>query len=224
MNLCINYIDSEVTLSFDYITSIEIENKQLFYHLVNDFNLISQGNLIEDICMFENNIEINMSNKFFTVIDYFNLDLNNKKILSNLYKFLIENIEEKEYLKLNQCYDKIVSIITKVSNNTVLPIEINNEFDLEIMMKLLKISVAPKNKLIDTLFLLIDIYKEFNIKQIITLINIKQVLEKEEIIELYKYAVYNQVMLFLIDYGYYGVSLTNEKKIIIDNNLEEFVL
>ena len=47
---------------------------------------------------------------------------------------------------------------------------------------------------------------------------------KNELIELYKYAIYNNVNIFLVDSQSYGVTLKYEKKLIIDDNLDEFVL
>ncbi len=224
MNLCINYIDSEINLSQNAITSIEIENQSLFYHFVNDFNLLSQGNLLEEISLFDNDKEINIVNKFLTIIDYFNLDFNNKKNLSNLYKLIGENITEEQFIKINNYYDKIQDIFSDGIDNVSLPLEIKSEFDVESIIKLLKMSIVAPEKIMEKLLLLIDIQKEFQSGQIITLINIKQLLTKEELTELYKYAIYNQIYLFLIDYGYYGVTLENEKKIVIDDSLEEFVL
>ena len=42
--------------------------------------------------------------------------------------------------------------------------------------------------------------------------------------ELYKYSIYNGIPLLLIDSQCYGGTLNNEKKLIIDENLDEFMI
>lgn len=54
--------------------------------------------------------------------------------------------------------------------------------------------------------------------------NLKQYLNKVELIELYKYSIYNGVNIILIDSQAYGVKMEYERKLIIDNSLEEYML
>lgn len=103
-----------------------------------------------------------------------------------------------------------------------LNIDINNDFDLDLMIKLLNITIKSKDNLLDNLFLLIDIEKELNINKIIVFINLKQYLNKNELIELYKYLLYNNIVVLLIDSQSYGICNEYEKKIIIDEELEEY--
>ena len=54
--------------------------------------------------------------------------------------------------------------------------------------------------------------------------NLKQYLTKEEIKELYKYAIYNKISIMLIENNGYNVSLENEIKLLIDSSLDEYML
>ena len=66
----IKYLDNIIEISNNTIESIEIENKQYFYRLVNDLNSISNGEIVADISLLNNdNKEINVANKIkiFTV-------------------------------------------------------------------------------------------------------------------------------------------------------------
>ena len=103
-----------------------------------------------------------------------------------------------------------------------LNIDINNDFDLDSMIKLLNVSIKQKDNLLDNLFLLVDIEKELSINKIIVFINLKQYLNNNELIELYKYLLYNNVVVLLIDSQSYGVCNEYEKKLIIDDELEEY--
>ena len=87
-----------------------------------------------------------------------------------------------------------------------------------------KIKINCKEELLDNLLLLIDLEKELNSNNILFFVNLKQYLIKEEIKEFYKYSIYNQIKIVMIDSQSYGVNLDNEKKLIIDDNLDEFML
>ena len=72
--------------------------------------------------------------------------------------------------------------------------------------------------------MLIDLEKILKLNSILFFINLKQFLNNDELIELYKYAIYNNIIIVLIDSQSYGVPLKFEKKLIVDSDLEEFVL
>ena len=88
----------------------------------------------------------------------------------------------------------------------------------------MKISINKTDDLLNNLLLLIDLEKVLKINEILFFINLKQYLSQEELIEFYKYAIYNEIKIVLVDSQSYGVKLDYEKKLIIDANLDEFVL
>ncbi len=223
MRLSIKYIDNIITFNNNSINCLEIENKSYFYKIVNDINNISVGNVIEDVIFTDDEYkELNLSNKINIIFDYFNFDFNSKKIISIINKKVNENISINDKDDLSKIYNKIRKIYLPILNDMDLNIDINNDFDLDLMIKLLNITIKSKDNLLDNLFLLIDIEKELNINKIIVFINLKQYLNKNELIELYKYLLYNNVVVLLIDSQSYGICNEYEKKIIIDEELEEY--
>ena len=81
-----------------------------------------------------------------------------------------------------------------------------------------------KDELLDNLLLLIDLENTLKFNNILVFVNLKQYLSKNELIEFYKYAIYSKIQILLIDSQAYGVTLEYEKKLIIDENLDEFVI
>lgn len=223
MRLSIRYIDNIITFNNNSINCLEIENKSYFYKIVNDINNISVGDVIEDVVFTDDEYkELNLSNKINIIFDYFNFDFNSKKIISIINKKVNDNILINDKDNLSKLYNKIRKIYLPILNDLDLNIDINNDFDLDLMIKLLNITIKSKDNLLDNLFLLIDIEKELNINKIIVFINLKQYLNKNELIELYKYLLYNNVVVLLIDSQSYGICNEYEKKIIIDEELEEY--
>lgn len=225
MKINIDYIENEIILLDNKIFTLEIENKSYFYRLINDFNLVSKNVLSDNIKFFDDkNSEINLSNKIDVVVDYFNIDFNSKKITNSLYKLISTNIGDYDKSKLENYYVKIKNVLSKSFLDYNLPLIINDEFNIEIVLKLLKVNIESKNNLLDNLFLLIDINNIFHINELIIFVNLKQYLSKDELLELYKYCLYNNVRILLIDSQCYGVTNKFEKKLIIDGNLDEFLL
>lgn len=225
MKIVVNFIDNEIEVENNNGFNIEVENKVYFYRLINEFNLISKGVISDNIFFLdEDSNELNLLNKIDLYIDYFNIEFNSKKIINNLYKILKTNINEEDKAKINKYYLRIKSILSKSFLDYNLPLIINDEFDIDTILKLLKVTINSKNNLLDNLFLLIDINNNFKINELLIFINLKQYLTLEELNEFYKYSLYSDIKILLIDSQCYGVTNKFEKKLIIDGNLDEFLL
>ena len=225
MKLIIKYIDNDIELKENEISAIEIEKKRYFYRIVKDLYDIYDNELSEDIYLIDdNNKEINISNKIKIFIDYFNFKLDSKKYTNDITKYINKVLSEETKETLLNQYKKIINLYKKELNNIDLPLVLDTDLDIENITKLIKVSIDTNKELINNLFTLIDLENIFQTKNILVFINLKQYLSKEEIEELYKYSIYNRITLLLIDSQSYGTTLTNERKLIIDENLDEFML
>ena len=216
MKIKIDFLENELMIPEDTILSIEIENKKYFYRIVkNLYNIVNEG-FAEEIHFSENNKELNFTN-ILVINDYFNIDLSSKKNITELYKKIISSMDEGNNQEIRGLYDKMYKTILKLLSNIDLPLVVSKSYDMESLLKLMKVSIQPKDELI-------DVEKTLNLNRKIFLINLKQYLSKEELNEFYKYAIYNNISIILIDNQSYGPTLDHEKKLIIDDNLEEFML
>ncbi len=225
MNLKINYFDNQIRLNKENIQVIEIENKKTFYRLVKDLYSIKNNEKLNEIYFFDdNNQEINMYDKVELYINFFDLELNSKKNLNMLNKNIVNNINDQEKNEILNNFKKLYKSFNKILFNVDIPIILNNDITIEDIVKFFKISINKHNDLLDNLLLLIELEKTLKINEILFFINLKQYLNKEELIELYKYSIYNEITIVLIDSQSYGIKLEYENKLIIDENLDEFVL
>lgn len=225
MKINISYLEHDISIKEGYITVIEIENKKYFYRLVNDLYSIYHSSIIEDIIFLnEEDTEINYSNKLKIFLNYFDFNFDSKKYMNEISKYVNNQIDEKDRDALVNQYAKILAIYKRILNNIDLPLFVENEINIDNMTKIMKININYKNELLDNLLLLIDLEKVLESNNLLIFINLKQYLNKEELQELYKYSIYNHIQLLLIDSQAYGVTLNNEIKLIIDENLDEFML
>lgn len=225
MKIKVSYIDNEIQLLENKINVIEIENKKYFYKFVMDLYNISEGINNEDILFFSNDIEeINYTGKIQLIFNYFDFDFNSKKYISDISKIILSNVNDEQRDSIIKQYNKLVNLYNKILINVDLPLVINDDASMENINKIIKFKIDSKNDLLENILLLIDLEKVIKHNKILIFINLKQYLNKNELIELYKYSIYNQVQITLIDSQSYGTTLEYEQKLIIDSNLDEFVL
>lgn len=224
MNLIVDYFDNKEIISNEYINVMEIENKRYFYRFVNDLYSIYTNGYSDNIRFIDGNKEINMNNKLKIFINYFDFQFDSKKYTNEISRYVSNYINDEDKKDLINLYNKMVKIYKKSLNDIDLPLYIDNDINVESINKLIKLEISPKEELLDNLMLLIDLEDILNTNNLLIFINLKQYLNKEELVELYKYAMIKEIKIILIDAYSYGVTLKNEKKLIIDENLDEFVI
>lgn len=225
MNLKFNYFDNILSVKEDKITSLEIENKGCFYRTITNLIKISNGDIIEEIYFFDNNKEeINISNKILIISDYFNFQIILKKYSNHLQKLIIDNTNDETLNTLTVIYKKLIEKIKKIFGNIDFEITFNDEFNLEQLIKFLKPTIKEKQDLINNLYLIVDLEKCFKLNKIIVFVNLKQYLTKEELNEFYKYCIYNKITILLIENESHQTTLNNEQKLILDDDLDEFMI
>ena len=172
-----------------------------------------------------NNInEVNVSNKFNIILNYFDFEFDSKKYSNDIAKYLIQEIDDSDKSNIINQYNLLIKKVNKVVSKIDLPLLINNTIDINTIIKNIKIEIDQKEELLDNLFLIIDLEKTLNINRILVFVNLKQYLNKVELEELYKYSIYNNIKIVLIDSQCYGGTLKYENKLIIDSNLDELVI
>ena len=225
MKLVINYIENEIIFKDGTINVLEIENKKYFYRIINDLNKIANGDIDENIKFIDSNFEeVDFSNKIKLVIDYFNIELNDKKTINEIEKYILKNSSDSIKKGINNNYSKILNYYKAIAKQMELPISYNEDVQYDKLVKNMGFSIDNKHELLDNLLLLIDIEKTFNFNRLIIFINLKQYLNYNELIELYKYSIYNNIKILLIDSFRYKSKIGYENKITIDNDLDEFVI
>lgn len=225
MKIQISYIESDITISDNFVNSMEVENRDCFYRVVNDFVVSGNSDDGDSLTLLDEcGKEIGISNKILVVIDYFNFDNLVRKYVSHLEKEIVLSFGDKDMDKLLTYSNKLIKCFEHVVSDFDLPIKIGFSGDVSSLVKFMKLSFSLKDNLLDNLFLLIDLEKVFCLHKVLVLINLKQYLSKTDLVELYKYSIYKSVNILLIDSQAYGCTLEYEKKVIIDSDFNEYVI
>ena len=225
MRINCNYVENSIIFEDGKINSIEIENKKFFYRFIRDLYSISNGDVLEEfIFLDDNNKEISVFNKIKKFNNFFEFDFNSKKYNMEILKQLVREINDEDKNEILNLQKKIYTKVNKQLNKYDIPLYISIDIDLEAILKELKITIKNYDDILNNLFLLIDLENILKLSNILIFINLKQYLSLEELEEFYKYAIYNNVKLILVDSQCYTSISKYEKKLIVDNDLVEFVI
>lgn len=227
MKLRINGFENDFILKKDAVNILKIDNVKCFAHILETFNDKVNGFESNEIFLLdEDNNEINIAKDVYFCSDIFNLDYNSKKILTKLYKILSDKIQ------LNQDFF-IDSIVLKLRNYIItevneLPFEFTMKSGIDIIdiLKLfdIKIDNTSCENIINRLEILIDLIATLKITKLLVVHNLRMYLSTEDLLELYKYSVYNDVNLLSIERVSDFEKLKYENVLYIDKSFNDFVL
>lgn len=220
MKILLNNYENDLMFEYSCVNSIEMLNKKAFYQLLKDINNLNEQS---NISFIENGELVNIQSKISIVYDYVNFDFDNKKIVNGIINLINENINEKQKNEINKFYKRLVEEYNKIVGDLDLKLEIQDDFSVENITKLLKVRLVRKDSLFDNLLLLIDVENELQLNKLLVFVNLKDYLESSELEEFYKYAIYKEVNLLLLDNNKH-ITSKFEKKLLIDDDLVEFVL
>ena len=224
MNIAVEYFDNNVIIENEKVSSIEIENFTYFYKFVSDLIAVSKSEITDKILFYEGLKEINLSGKINVIIDWFNIDDVLKKYSTGLIKYISNNIIETEKAKMITKYSSFVDLVSKKIMVSDIDLDFNFDISFENIIKSLKISINKKDNLLSNIMLIIDLEKELKQSKILFFINVKQLLNKIEIEEICKYALYNEINICFVDSQAYGGCNKYERKLIIDEELYELMI
>ena len=214
MKIINNNWQRQIVLEDNLIHTIVFENKK--YYRESILELIRQHKGYEgNFILSNNNKEVSFDKNSYFISDLFNIDINNKKIITKVYGELLrnalDNIAE---------YNKIISYIreyfeTLVFNNN-LDLEYNDEIEANSLLKLgdFKIQIGESNyleKLIKFLKVLVELC---NIK-VIFIVGLYRVFSVEEVGKIYKEVCLNKINIINIESEYQSIKKSDYYKEIL---------
>lgn len=227
MKLKIMGFDSIIDLEGSFISVIEIHNKKLFQKIISEiYDRIKGVEEKSELIIYNQLDEINYTKDIFFVDNLFSIDFNNRSIINKLYSEAIKNYTDYEMFNtLEKINFEILKLLNEVSNDIDVNIMYHNNIEFKDLLKFMnfKIDTPINTSMKENIFLLVDIMSEFKIYKFIILTNLKNYLDKNDIIEIYKYSEYKQINLILIE-SEKCEKIESETKLIIDEDFEDYII
>lgn len=226
MKIKIKGFEKELKLnSDDKCYSIQIENKKLYQSILSEcMNEDDEKQLIlidnkENCCEIEKHI--------LFISDPYNEEVNNKKILTKIYEMISKSINENIELttKIDTNLYKIREIIINEANELPIEFEALDDIKTTDILNLFKLKIDTKSyiTIVDKINLMIEIMSITKSDLILCFFNLKSILEKEQILEIEKYALYHNIKLLLIEPNLYD-NIENEITLQINKNFEDEII
>ena len=226
MKIKIKGFENELKLNADdKCYSIQIENKRLYQSILSEcINEDDEKQLIlidnkENCCEIEKHI--------LFISDPYNEEVNNKKILTKIYEMISKSINENIELttEMDKNLYKIREIMINEANEFPIEFEALDDIKISDILSLFRLKIDTKSyiTIIDRINLIIEIMSIINYNLIICFFNLKSILEKEQIIEIEKYALYHDIKLLLIDVNLYD-NIENEITLKINKSFDDEII
>ena len=202
MRLRINGFENEVIFTDDSVNILEINNTNCYTHIIKTINDKINGIESNEIFLLdENNVELKMDKHIYLVIDVFNIEYNSRKIMNKIYDLIAINVKNNQDFKIEEMALKLRNCIIEEINEMPFEFEMKNEIDIPEILKLYNLKIDNDNysTVLQKIEILIDILATLKIADLLIIPNLKMFLNDEELLELYKYSLYNNINLLAIE-------------------------
>lgn len=226
MKLKINGLENELQFEEDKCNVLICEDKKLFRHIIETLNDKINGLESNEIFLLSDaNEEIKMEKEAFMVIDIFNIDYNSKKILNKIYDIISDRIEMTKEIEVNDIIIRLRNYLIQEINEIPFEMTMKDELNIKEILKTFELRIDKESytSVVEKIELLIDIISTLDIASVLIIPNMKSFLIEEEIVEIYKYSLYNNVSLVCIE-NIFLSKLEYKNILLIDNNFDEILI
>lgn len=181
------------------VYEIIAENPAIFAAIVRELSEQMQGNCGE-FRLSQGEKTLSLEKKVIFVRDIFNLDINQRAILSKLYAELGENASSTCLQERSLFVESYINYMDAICNNSDLYVTYEEEPELQELFKLAKLKID--SEAVTSLELIIEyivVVSRLLRVDIIVFLNLKLFLSKEEMEKLYEECFQRKVCLILLE-------------------------
>ncbi len=214
----------QIEFKENIVDLIVIEDKKVFREYIGE--LYSQCMELNDSGKFvlsNEEKEIKLSKKVEIILDFYSLDINNKKIITKVYNKLKEiSTEEDMYVETGKINSEIVRYVDKIVDISDYPLEFSIDIDIVDLFKMANVKfLKDYTSELDRICDYISVVNEITGKDIFIFVNFRDFFELEELEEFYKFAAYKKIFLIMLENEVNNVCNEFEKVFVLDKDLCE---
>ena len=216
--------DKKIEFEENTVNILEIYNQSLFTEVINNLNNQCNGEEENNtIVLMQDNERVDIKKNIYVLTDVFNIDFNSKKILNKIYGTLIQNIKNKQDDELENIALKLRNYFINEINELPFEFNMNSEVEITDLIKAfdVKIDSSCYITVLEKIEFIINLLAEFDLAKVLVIPNLKTFLQEEDLLELYKYSIYNNIKLLILENKHCENVLKYEKKNVIDENFDE---
>lgn len=212
--------DLEIEMSCDKSNILIIEDHKLFAQTCLNLNYS-----YDDEIVFCENDTLIKTKDIIIINDVLNYDINNKTIITKLYKKVINDLlmdSDIEY-DLRDKFNGIYKIIYDIIEEYNIDIAFDDEIDFMKYLKCIGLKIVNNyDKVIDKILDIVEVYSEL-CNQTMIFINVLSYFDDKEIKELLKYIKYKKLSVLFIE-NRYNDYVYFENKYMIDYDFDDYII
>ena len=218
--------ENKINFKEEKINILEIYDKKLFRNFISEINEQCNGEVEEnnDIVLMEDSKRLKINKTIYLLTDLFNIEFNARKIINKIYSLISQNIKNRQDDELEKIILQLRKYLTEEINEIPFEFNMNSEIDIMDLLKVfeVKIDTTCYTTIVEKVEFMIDLISNLKIAEILVIPNLKTYLNVEELVEIYKYSIYNNVKLLIVENNKSNKTLIYEQKNIIDENFDEY--
>lgn len=218
--------ENKINFKEEKISILEIYDKKLFRNFISEINEQCNGEAEENnnIVLMEDSKRLKINKTIYLLTDLFNIEFNARKIINKIYSLISQNIKNRQDDELEKIILQLRKYLTEEINEIPFEFNMNSEIDIIDLLKVfeVKIDTTCYTTIVEKVEFMIDLISNLKIAEILVIPNLKTYLNAEELVEIYKYSIYNNVKLLIVENKKSNKTLIYEQKNIIDENFDEY--
>lgn len=199
MKLVNTLYDLEFDLIENQILVLSIENHLVYSNILETLWKQYKGEN-GDFILSDESKELKLSQKMDCIYNIFNINTNDRKIITKLYQeltFQNDTLLQEESVLFKQ---ELISYFDKVISTVPYNLKYNFDTDLSSLMKSLSVEIDDdSDSLLEKMMQYINLMNQICGVNIFVIPNLKAYFSTEEIIQLYEFTIYNKIYLIVIE-------------------------
>ncbi len=226
MNLYCQLLEQKIIFEENKINVLYLENKAFLVKFIDSLckQFYKKELSLELFTLSDENKQLDITRETELIIDPFNLDFNQKKIINSIYENLSKIAQTDEYyLKTNKLTGELINYVNDLMADYNLDLNITDHINIIDLLKIAKVHINNEyDSLLEKLIDFAKIIQEvLNIK-ILILVNIKNFLTEKELSIFYQEMQRQKIFILLVEHKYdQEKTLMCEKNLIVDQDLCE---
>ncbi|MDY3828405.1 MAG: type II-A CRISPR-associated protein Csn2 [Clostridium sp.] len=218
MRLVERELGIEIELKENIVSVIVVEEVNLRLSMIDE--LYSQimgkdGNWL----LTENEKDYELGKKVEIILEPFSLELNNRKVKTKLYQDIKNIAQDYSFSQGLELHSHICNYLESLLERIPYPVKYEEEWNILELLKAYGVEIDEEcDSICDKIFNYIKLINHVCGISIFITVNIKQYLTEEQILELYKIAIYNKIQLVLIEFNMINRKLDCEEIYILDKD------
>lgn len=218
MKLVERELGLEIELKENVISVLVIEKVGLRLSIVEELYsqvMGKEGNWI----LVENEKNYELGKKAEMILEPFSLELNNKKVKNKLFQDIKVVAQDYCFAQGVELHSHICNYLETLFERIPYPVKYEEEWNLSEILKAYGVELEEEcDDMCEKLINYLKLIKQVCGIDVFIILNIKQYLTEEQILELYKIAKYNKIQLVMIEFNMSGEKHDCEEIYILDKD------